>query len=118
MQLSVLQALRKARAAFSTKAELRIHGLHMTHDVMDALRSLPTWGRTLDLTDCTWPLEPSEYKRLAQCIPAKYRKWRLGAVSEALVDSVWDAVLAEGPKGRKGLSIVWAGPERSMMALE
>lgn len=49
----------------------------MTHDTMRALAQLPHASGYLDLTNCTWPLRPTEYKQLARHVPTSFKAWRV-----------------------------------------
>ncbi len=63
----------------STESYVRVQleGWAMTQGVMEALQGLPEWASTLDLMFCTWPLEPTQYKSLAQYVPTSCGVWRL-----------------------------------------
>ncbi len=67
----------------------------LAHDTLDALSSLPeALGGFVSLSSCTWPLAPTEYTRLAQCIPPTYTMWSLGDVSSEIVQSVCEGINA------------------------
>ncbi len=51
--------------------------LPLNHQIMAALKALPHMSCPLGLGDCTWPLEPSEYTQLGQCVPVSYPLWYL-----------------------------------------
>lgn len=50
----------------------------MTADALSALRHLPPWSCTLDLSNCTWPEDPDVYGGLGMCAPVTYKRWVLG----------------------------------------
>ncbi len=73
-QLSVL-----ATADLSVLNTVALVGYALTPTTMDALQGLPKCARALDLTACTWPLQPpAPYSKLAQLVPGCYTKWLLG----------------------------------------
>lgn len=92
----------------------------MTQDSIEALRGLPHWLGTLDLSMCgPWPLEPTQYKALAQAIPTSYTTWQLGnGVSQAVIES-----MCEGANERRvglglePLCIAWPGCPEQRVAL-
>ncbi len=107
-QLSLLQSLR-----LPERTELHLNGVHMTHEAMDTLRSLPLWGKHLTFAGCTWPMAPGEYKRLAQCIPSVYRGWHIRDVARRVFRSVCKGVPAERPEGMERLCIRWRNGQES-----
>ncbi len=82
-QVSVLQAIRHSDEP-ATQEPKTLH-LHwpLTHGAMDALQSLPNWPWNIDLTECSFPLQPGEYKRMAKCIPSTFRSISLPATEAA-----------------------------------
>ncbi len=68
-QLTVLRAVRPVQAGPAWK--LRLVGWPLTREVMRALEGLPQWPCVLHIRDSQWPLEPDEYRTLAQYIPTR-----------------------------------------------
>lgn len=101
-QLSVLQATRFIPTQPQHALEINVCDYAMTHDIMDTLRGLRSLSSTLNLQNrITWPLEPSEYKYLAQCIPTSYTEWSLGKVSVPVLRAVCEGICAR----RAGLGL-------------
>ncbi len=66
-----LQVLRAARRHSSVKYHpaLSLEHWSMTRAVMQALQGLPQWPCAVHISTSQWPLEPNEYRSLAQYIP-------------------------------------------------
>ncbi len=74
----------------------------MTLETMAALRTLPDCIKQIDLTGCTWPLQPDTYKHLAWHIPLGISKWVLGAVPQS---SLSRRIIAGIRERRQGLGL-------------
>ncbi len=107
-QLSALQALAIEPPKLFDFYKVELQGLPMTHKVMQALRGLPEWTETLDLSTCTWPLAACEYAQLAQCIPTAIRTWGLGDLAGPVFESICEGVPAqqEGVNSARSL-LLW-----------
>ncbi len=102
-QLSVLRSVRLASTEAAQKASVSVNGLALTSTAMDVLRgSLPEWGGTLRLRDCTYPLPPSAYTQLAQSAPVSYQTWCLGKAAKA---QVLESICAGLNERRAGLGL-------------
>lgn len=95
-QASVLAAMR-----FTTEVE-DTHGLcfknwHMTHNAMDALRTVPaTKLLQIDLGQCLFVLPAPEYSRLVECLPLSCFCVTLPREHYALLDCVEKAAQEHG----------------------
>ncbi len=83
----------------------------MTVDVMETLRALPEWITQVDLTSCSWPLEPNAYRQLALCIPVHVRKWRFGYISRHIVGSIETGIREHRGPGLPFVTLVYLGME-------
>ncbi len=92
----------------------------MTHDTIQALAGLPHWPCTIEFYACTWPLEPSEYRSLAQHVPLSFTNWELSSKPVFIIEScrvpepVVECVCAGLRERRQGLglptlSVKWGG---------
>ncbi len=62
----------------------------------------------LDLSTCTWPLKPAQYKQLAKHVPDKYELWSVGQAPEAVVDSICAGLNeCRAGKGLPKVKVVW-----------
>ncbi len=52
-------------------AVLRLRDWPMTRAIMQALQGLPQWPCAVHISTSQWPLEPNEYRSLAQYIPTR-----------------------------------------------
>ncbi len=90
-QLSALKAVH-----FSTPQALEGLTVHiranLTPKMMQLLCDLPDGPRVLDLQGCSWPQGATEYKALAQYIPASYTEWRLDSSAEKVATGIYDGV--------------------------
>ncbi len=73
-QLSFLSSM----GANMGSGQLKLHKWVMTKDTLTALRHLPPWSATLNLTSCTWPEYTAVYGELPMCVPITYTRWVLG----------------------------------------
>ncbi len=85
---STLSMLRGLRFVQGTEVCLTLKAVPMRRDTMAALESLPDiWPGALVFKECTWPLPPSEYARLAEHIPTSYTAWHVDC-EQAVLDSI------------------------------
>ncbi len=76
-QISLLQTMRFTKKSDQDRqVSVSIAG-PLTHSVMQALQGLPSFTGELILTECTWPLEVSQYTQLAQYVPTSFTGWGL-----------------------------------------
>ncbi len=95
--LESLRTQLRILCAFSFKHEespevssVRLVGWSMAKGEMEALQGLPAWVYDLDLTECTWPLDATEYETLVRsCVPKSYVDLKLG---EDIADDVSESV--------------------------
>lgn len=73
-QLSMLRAMRLSRRVPMRYPEaLLVCDWAMTKETMTTLRNgLPHWSSALCIATEQWPLQPAEYRTLAQYIPVRY----------------------------------------------
>ncbi len=78
--LTLLRAIRFDENEVTEKQiTLKLTHWPMTETGMAALQGLPTWARTLDLSEgCEWPLEPEAYRSLVSHIPVQCERVCLG----------------------------------------
>lgn len=77
-------------------------GWPMREGVMRALSGLPHWPAWLDFSKSKWPLQPTEYKALAQHVPTSYTVWMLpGQPGSPFIQSIIAGVLEAGVKQSK-----------------
>ncbi len=69
-QLTVLRAVQVHEQAMPS-VRVQLVGWPLTREVMSALQGLPQWPCVLHIRDSQWPLEPDEYRTLAQYIPTR-----------------------------------------------
>ncbi len=111
-QLAALQAVRFSNTLRTEKyITLHLSEYALTHDNMCALQGLPQWAGVVVLTDCEWPLAPTEYRALAQHMPTAFMAWMLpGKPGSPLVESITQGI--EQCKERLGpLPVVLLLPE-------
>ncbi len=79
-QLQVLRAMHlDTKPDIQAKVTVVLDGWQFTHAAMDALREdLPEWASQIDMSQTTFPLQPSEYARFAECVPVSFITWHTG----------------------------------------
>ncbi len=92
-QITVLRAMRFESSKYGPITEARVvvqlKGYALTNEIVRVLSGLPQWAAWLDLSQCEWPLEHTQYKALAQHVPTAYSGWLLpGLPQSALVQSI------------------------------
>ncbi len=85
----------------SGRCTVRLDGWALTQDAMDALRTLPSYTGTLDLSACKLSLNPHEYTQLGSHIPTSFTEWDMGVCDAGVVFSICSGV----EKRREGLGI-------------
>ncbi len=95
------------------KITVVLDGWQLTHTAMDTLASegLPEWASQIDFSLASFTLQPSEYTRLAQCVPVSYITWHTSArYGSKLLESITQGINAR--RGGLGLTrIVVTLPE-------
>ncbi len=95
--MSVLKAVQFDSTDTERVVCVRLHNWPMTNETMVALRGLPHWAGTLDLTGCTWALRPGVYRQLAACVPESYARWELQAPPVQATGGAWSSGAATKP---------------------
>ncbi len=111
-ELSVLQAL-TVEAKTAEHCRIVLGGWPVTHNIMRALKKLPTWAHRLSFQSCTFPLDASEYTHLTECIPTSYTEWCFdSACTFSVLYSICSGV-NEHRKGSEGapLRLAWSKHE-------
>lgn len=86
--LSVLREVRLQRPAGASagaadSVEVVLSTWQVTEEVISELSGLPEWCGELIPQYCGWPLQPAQYRRLAEVVPTSYHTWRLPPASES-----------------------------------
>ncbi len=91
-QTDILQAMRYDNINGPGPLDI-IPSWPINHITMATLRDLPEWQARLQLSSCSWPLNPHEYTKFAQCVPATCTEWHFGdRVQPQLLEVICEGV--------------------------
>ncbi len=101
--MALLQCFKPRPALKPQYLDITLQGWPITHVVIEALQGLTECGR-LEFEQCTWPLAPTEYKAMGECLPVTVTDCIIrGELSAGVLHAICEGVQARRAGCGRGL---------------